>query len=138
MPPNSPHTIAPGALAALALSARSLAAAPHDERAWRLRRLIADAARLAAADGVEPLSLAHDAWQAALDSHASIPPGQSGMPGAANVSGASSCPSPEAGGGAAAGATLTRRPAAPSSPSPSGVGHAPEHPPGFALRQHCR
>jgi hypothetical protein len=57
----------PAALAALARAARSLRDAPAAEQGWRLRRLIGDAARLAAIGGADPLSLAQDAWQAASD-----------------------------------------------------------------------
>ncbi len=74
MPSNSTSTTYTGALAALALSAGGIAAAPPQERVWRLRRMIAQAAQLAAADGVEPLTLAHDAWQAALDAAAGAGP----------------------------------------------------------------
>jgi hypothetical protein len=68
MPPDASSTPTPLALAALVQAVRQLADAPAAERAWRLRRLIADSAGLAALEGVEPLTLAHDAWQAALAS----------------------------------------------------------------------
>jgi hypothetical protein len=68
MPPDATSQPTPVALAALAQAVRQLNDAPAADRAWRLRRLIADAASLAALEGVEPLTLAQDAWQAALTS----------------------------------------------------------------------
>jgi hypothetical protein len=97
MPSDSPSYTS--ALAALALSARSIAAAPPQERGWRLRRMIAEAARLAAADGEEPLTLAHDAWQAALGATARAAAGHAVAAAApagagASISSISSIPSP--------------------------------------------
>lgn len=69
-PMPSADSAPPDALAALARAARSLRDAPASEQGWRLRRLIGDAARLAAIGGADPLSLAQDAWQAATDASA--------------------------------------------------------------------